>query len=128
MQITEEILDSLSEDYQYFKNILSMLTDNERIVLNAQHSYTMFAEQFDRLNKTMIDIETAVEPAYNIKQVFHSTESKDNPFTHILDWIRAEQLDLQSLLEAFEKKDELGAFKARLEKQATSQTLEMEKL
>jgi len=94
MTITEEILDSLQEDYQYFKNILVMLTDNERIVLNANHSYSMFAEQFDRLNKTMIDIEQAVEPAYSIKQVFHSTESTNNPFVHILDWIRAEQLDI----------------------------------
>ena len=128
MTITEEILDSLQEDYQYFKNILVMLTDNERIVLNANHSYSMFAEQFDRLNKTMIDIEQAVEPAYSIKQVFHSTESTNNPFVHILDWIRAEQLDIQSLLETFEKKDELGALKARLEKQATSLTLDSEKL
>ena len=81
-----------------------------------------FTDHFVELTTSMFSYEHAVQTTYDINPVFQDPDVSENPYIHLQDWIRIELLDIQALLETFDRKENMVQQKTRLEKNLQEKT------
>lgn len=96
--------------------MIEVLENIENYSDSALRAYSVFQENYRRMNNQLLTYENAIDGLYEVGTIYAPIETESfNPYSILVDWVRIEILDLKAIMECIQRKEEFVTMKSRFE-------------